>query len=404
MAVALERSDEQLSAIVQRIAQLLHARVWAADARTVIIASTDVSAIGRRVTARPDLPPLVDNALAIAAPPAIFHLGATTLYIEQLDSEPLNPRVVSALADLVCVQSSERLPTSQDAHTLKNQFIYNLLFEPTLDDESLTRQGQMLGIDLTIPRAAILIDATDHIRVTSHDGASELEEALMRRRTRGIISSVVSFFHLPSDTICAYVGGGEIVVLKASSARDLDAWSQPAMSHDEAEPQAESTWAGLPALKRTGEALLSHIQRSTGANITLGIGRYHPGISGLKRSYHDARAALSLGRQFYGGNRMHCLDTLGIAAFIGIDDARTKLDLARTVLGPLEHEPELIETVEAFFAAGCSPSATASDLCIHRNTLNYRLEKIASLTGLDPRHFDDAVQIRLALLMRALQR
>ena len=37
------------------------------------------------------------------------------------------------------------------------------------------------------------------------------------------------------------------------------------------------------------------------------------------------------------------------------------------------------------------------------DTLGYRLDKVALLTGLDPRHFDDAVQIRLSLLLRALQ-
>ena len=46
---------------------------------------------------------------------------------------------------------------------------------------------------------------------------------------------------------------------------------------------------------------------------------------------------------------------------------------------------------------------TAKRLCIHRNTLTYRLEKITSLTGLDPRCFDEAVQIRLALLLQELQ-
>jgi DNA-binding PucR family transcriptional regulator len=72
------------------------------------------------------------------------------------------------------------------------------------------------------------------------------------------------------------------------------------------------------------------------------------------------------------------------------------------MLGPLDHEPELIETLDAFFAADCSPSTTACQLSIHRNILNYRLDKGALLTGLDPRHFDQAVQIRLALLLRSL--
>jgi carbohydrate diacid regulator len=93
---------------------------------------------------------------------------------------------------------------------------------------------------------------------------------------------------------------------------------------------------------------------------------------------------------------------MGIAGIVGISDDRTKQELAQYLLGPLDHEPELLHTLSTFFAANCSPSATASDLAIHRNTLSYRLDKITALTGLDPRRFDDAVQIRLALLIRSL--
>jgi carbohydrate diacid regulator len=94
---------------------------------------------------------------------------------------------------------------------------------------------------------------------------------------------------------------------------------------------------------------------------------------------------------------------LGIAAFIGVSDEQTKIELATHLLSPLDHEPELLATLNTFFATDCYPSSTASQLSIHRNTLSYRLDKITSLTGLDPRRFDDAVQIRLALLLRSLR-
>jgi carbohydrate diacid regulator len=40
-----------------------------------------------------------------------------------------------------------------------------------------------------------------------------------------VVASVVSFFNLPDDTICAYIGAGEVVVLKARTTRDLDRWA-----------------------------------------------------------------------------------------------------------------------------------------------------------------------------------
>jgi carbohydrate diacid regulator len=87
---------------------------------------------------------------------------------------------------------------------------------------------------------------------------------------------------------------------------------------------------------------------------------------------------------------------------VGVSDEATKVDLATHLLSPIAHESELLQTLESFFAHDCSPTSTAKSLSIHRNTLGYRLEKITLLTGLDPRRFDDAVQMRLALTLRAL--
>src|SRR5690606_21011137 len=113
--------------------------------------------------------------------------------------------------------------------------------------------------------------------------------------------------------------------------------------------------------------------------------------------------ALSLGRRFHKDERIHWLAELGVAAFVGISDEETKLELAEHLLSPLNEEPELLQTLDQFFADDCSLSLAAAGLCIHRNTLSYRLDKITSLTGLDPRRFDDAVQIRLALMLRLIR-
>src|SRR5690606_28032568 len=109
------------------------------------------------------------------------------------------------------------------------------------------------------------------------------------------------------------------------------------------------------------------------------------------------------GRHFHGENRVHCLNNVGLPAFVGVSDDSTKYDLADHLLGPLDHEPELIHTLETLFAEDCCPSSTGKCLSIHRNTVSYRLQKVASLIGLNPAHFEDAVQIRLALAIRLLR-
>jgi carbohydrate diacid regulator len=315
-----------------------------------------------------------------------------------------------------------RLPNQRE---IKNKFIHDLLRGASGDEESLAREGQILGMDLSRPRAVILIDAASYILATKDRDRTLGSEEHAWRCAQRVITTVVGFFSLRDDTICAYIGDGEVAVLKASGAKDLSAWADHPPASDAAggaapglapliafpEPGARAeapdiasgaSWADLGALKRASAALLERLRRETGAPFSIGVGRYHPSICALAASYQDAHAALELGRRLRGPNQAHCLDGLGVAAFVGVADQGAKHDLATHLLSPLDHEVELIETLTAFFAEDCSPSATANRLTIHRNTLSYRLDKISALTGLDPRHFDDAVQIHLALTLRAL--
>ncbi|MCM8748093.1 helix-turn-helix domain-containing protein [Thermomicrobiaceae bacterium CFH 74404] len=306
-----------------------------------------------------------------------------------------SPLLVRSLVELMIdhVSLIDELPVQRE---LKNKFIHDLLNGMIVDEDEVLRVGHILGMNFTRPRAVILVDASDFV-FAPRTRTPEAAEAQMRRNAQLVIGSIVEFFHLPDDTICGYIGDGEIAVLKATSSQDLSNWTD-----DPAAGTTSPSWADLTALKRATRALLDKLHRETHAGISIGVGRYHPGIRGLARSYQDARTALYLGRRLFGPNRVHSLDEMGIAAFVGVPDERTKVDLALRLLSPLDHAPELLETLTTYFEEDCHPSRVASRLTVHRNTLAYRLDRIANLIGLDPRRFDDAVQIRLALLVRQL--
>lgn len=381
-------------AVTERVAELLSAHTWVLDARNHVVASSKPAWLV--AAAAPDrAEPYLRVPMRLDA-----QMGEVVVS-KPHSGEVISPRLAQVLVELVINQTAvvERAGGSwADQHQLKHTFIHDLLHGKLDDEATILREARLLGMDFTPPRAVILIDATAYILAPTETG-QEASDTQIRRRTHMIIGSIVNFFHLPNDTICAYIGDGEVAVLKASNTQNLITWAD---GGDQGEVFGAS-WANLVALKRAGGLLLTHLHSDTSAVVTMGIGRYHPGVCGLARSYQDARAALSLGRRFHGQHGVHCLDGLGVAAFVGVADERTKIDLATYLLSPLDHEPELLETLSAFFADDCCPSATAKQLSIHRNTLSYRLEKITLLTGLNPRIFDDAVQIRLALLLRTLR-
>ena len=395
--------------VAQRVAQLLCAAVFVIDQHSIAIASSDRKLVG--LSFNHICRQLTFDYLRV---PINFDTQIGEVIIGKPDNgEEISPRLAQVIVELVVNQTAviDALPNQ---HHLKNKFIYDLLNGLIDDETTVLHHSKLLGLDLTPPRAVILIDAADYIlgngvcaenlenvsaSLRPHVSAFSSVEAQIRRRATLVIGSVVSFFHLPNDTICAYLGDGEVAVLKASDTKNLGTWA----NRGDVPDQCSSSWANLTALKRAAEALLSRLRGDTDASISIGIGRYHPGMRGLAQSYQDARAALSLGCRFRDRNQVHCLDRLGIAAFIGVADEQTKIELATYLLSPLNHEPELLTTLDTFFSEDCCPSSTANRLSIHRNTLSYRLDKITSLTGLEPRRFDDAVQIRLALLMRRLR-
>jgi carbohydrate diacid regulator len=380
------------SAVTNTIAELLYAPVVVTNNRGIVISSSEPDQIGIAFDAQDQVG--LKNSFRIP----IHHEAEKGEVIvgESHNASSISPQLAHALVELVINQTTLQGQLANQ-HVRKNQLINDLLHHQIEDETVVLNRAKQLGIDLTPPRAVILIDATDYIYDNSSSLNGEIFEVEQRRRITNIISSIISFFHLPNDTICADLGQGKVCVLKASDTKNLDLWVG-----GDTPKRLDSSWANLSALKRAADALRLRLEEDTGSSISIGIGRYHPGIKGIARSYEDARTALALGSRLQKHNPVYCLAELGIAAFVGVADEGAKIDLAKYLLSPLDHETELLATINAFFAENCCSSSTAKRLYIHRNTLSYRLDKIESLTGLDPRRFDDAVQIRLSLLLRSL--
>lgn len=392
MVVVSGRFGQLVNAVAYRLAEAVDTSVSVVDEQSIVVASSDpILAVGSTFDALH-----YPETTYFHLPVYLHGRLATVVFSRMSGGEPISPRLAETLLQLT-VDQSAAVASVPDRQELKNKFIYDLLFAPIDDEQSILREGQVLGMDLTQPRAVILINAEEYISAPDLPGGTHPTDAQLQRRTDSIVASVVRYFQLPNDTICVYIGGGEVVLLKASTTRDLVQWTDQSNGHE----SGAQSWANLKALHRAADGLLLHLRQATNATTTIGIGRYHPSIRGLSRSYREAQTALSLGARYFGPNQVHCLDRLGIASFAGITEESTKLELASYLLSPLDHAEELIATLDAFFSEDCSPSATAHRLAIHRNTLSYRLDKIASLTGLDPRRFDDAVQIRIALLLRS---
>ncbi len=421
------RAGHVADALVQRLADVLRAQVLLVDKHGAdkhgvseygvseygvgeyeqVVASSQPRLIGLPLSALDAN--FLRGSLRLALPPSgQALLGQAEVWVGGFCGEVVSHHLAQHVVHLVLDQLvlPDRLP---NRHDLKNKFIHDLLTGLLADPDEIALHAKSLGLDLRLPRAVLLVDAASYILSPSAQNASadwySTDPNLLSRRVQFVIHRIVDFFRLPHDTICAHIGEGQVAILKASDNPSLAPWTNDTdlsfSASARCESEAGAAWANLVALKRAATGLLKQFAQDSEA-VQIGIGRHYPGAGGLMRSYQDARVALSLGSRFHRSRGVHCLNDLGVAAFVGLADERTKIDLAGHLLSPLDHECELLDTLSAFFVHDCAASSTAKSLSVHRNTLSYRLDKITSLTGLDPRRFDDAVQIRLALLLREL--
>jgi len=97
-------------------------------------------------------------------------------------------------------------------------------------------------------------------------------------------------------------------------------------------------------------------------------------------------------------------------ADVDVARARDRMDaFATALLGPLEQHDrrrgsELIATLDAYLALGGALAQAAERLNIHRNTLSYRLGRIAELTGRDLNDATTRFLMQAALVIRAFER
>ncbi len=84
-------------------------------------------------------------------------------------------------------------------------------------------------------------------------------------------------------------------------------------------------------------------------------------------------------------------------------DSEARRILRQDVYGSLTRAGgELLETLDAFFAAGGVLESAARGLFVHPNTVRYRLRRIAETTGLTPLSARDAFTLRVALAVGRL--
>jgi len=299
------------------------------------------------------------------ASPAASQAIAGLLYLKVFDeSEVIYVLVCGDKNDdytiaKIAVSQIQNLNVAYKERLDKNNFFQNLILDNLLLVDIYNR-AKKLHINVEVPRVVFLIEA-------NADRDNEIQEVLK------------SLFSVQAGDFVTSVDERNVILIK-----QLD-------------PKGNSE--DVTAIART---ISDMINTEIMTKVKVSYGTIVNELKDVSKSYKEAKMALDVGKIFYADKAVIAYSTLGIGRLIYQLPVNLCKMFMEEIFGANMNElldEETLSTVNMFLDNNLNVSETARKLFIHRNTLLYRLEKLQKSTGLDIRVFEDALTLKIALMV-----
>ncbi|MEU3465393.1 helix-turn-helix domain-containing protein [Streptomyces sp. NPDC006733] len=305
-----------------------------------------------------------------------YHLGAQKVW--ELLAAEVGPEVIARLPELptlilrylqrvVPAVAAGYLEARQTIHGEEDAARHTLLsalLNGTDAEETATRLGLQLP-----PAYLVLALATG---THPDETTAGVDPAIAgRRKARRLLTELER--HTRTQILAALTADGGIALIPWPVAPDH---------------LTDADWQGLTTL-------VAALSRSVGAAVTAGAVCAAP--AGVAEAASLAREVLTIAQAFDRPPGAYRLDDLLLEYQLS-RPSRARDGLA-ALLDPLADSPEILRTIDAYLRLG-SRRPVAAHLHIHPNTVDYRLQKATTLTGLDPTRPADITLIKASLAAR----
>lgn len=259
----------------------------------------------------------------------------------------------------IAVSQLQNLNTAYKERLDKNNFFQNLILDNLLLVDIYNRAKKM-HINVEAPRVVLLVE-------TKADKDHEVQEIL-----KGLFSE-------SAGDVVTSVDERNIILIK-----QLEHKHKP---------------EDVAAIARTVSDMAS---TEAMTKVKVAYGTIVHELRDVSKSYKESKMALDVGKIFYADKTVIAYSMLGIGRLIYQLPVNLCQMFIEEIFGKQMQElldEETLITVNMFLDNNLNVSETARKLFIHRNTLLYRLEKLEKSTGLDIRVFEDALTLKIALMV-----
>lgn len=241
----------------------------------------------------------------------------------------------------------------------KNSFYQNLLLDNLLLVD-IYNKAKRLHIETNLPRVVFLVE----LNPKNVEMARQLMRGIYGNKTEDFITAVDE---------------KHLILIRALSGKE---------SYEQLEAEAN--------------VLVDMLNTEAMIKVRVSYGTIVNEMKEVSKSYKEAAMALDVGKIFFIEKSVIPYNSLGIGRLI----YQLPISLCELFMNEVfgnkrldDLDDELLMTIQMFFENSLNISSTSRELFAHRNTLVYRLDKIKKLTGLDIRVFEDALTLRIALMV-----
>lgn len=246
-------------------------------------------------------------------------------------------------------------------------FLENWLFSAEPDWKELAQRGRLLEIDINQPYVLLRIQLFD---VSAPGGAPLLPDEL---HSAAIVQAIQNELPARRGQCCAALRNQLLVLL-----RQL--------------PLSDTVLLAQRLCRVAGRGYPASVQAYGGISSS-GSG------AELRRCYLQASTACTLASRSSKGNVLY-YDRVSLEFLLQSVPRLLRDDLRESVFTrcPAQDVPAYARLIRLFFGSGGDLNRCAAALGVHRNTVQYRLERLVRLTGYDLRRPGDAAILFLAVL------
>ncbi|WP_121640345.1 sugar diacid recognition domain-containing protein [Virgibacillus sp. Bac330] len=143
------------------------------------------------------------------------------------------------------------------------------------------------------------------------------------------------------------------------------------------------------------------------SDLTVALGPFASGFIGWRRSFETAQIVKDTAEALYPEGGVWDQQTLGLSilCYRFLQAANEEAQAISSIYKKILHANDgktLDETFTTYVKANGEMTKTANILFIHRNTLAYRLDKIHAITGKNPRHLQDLIELKVGEILYKL--